>query len=1547
MPKLNFKLEADDSELKKTLANVAKYSAETNNQVAKEISKNVDGEVKARQKAVKAAQDQKSVSLEVVNSINEETKAHDRATESIKRKNAAFDEITGKQIKPVQMTSSLDEVNASNASKLGSLTGGTVVGSAAEFNKAASEATAFGAAATDANQKATDSTNKTTQAIKNAITAEDTWKLRIQSYQNIKSSSTDPAIIAEYTKKIQEAQAEIAKLGNVGKRGYDELGNRIKGTIGQQEILTTRLKYFQDQLNYAKAPQSFVALNKKIQETQEALDRLSNVGKKGFDDLGNKIKDSDGSANTFLGTLKKIAAAILSAFSIQIIISWAKEARELAARGEGIREAFAKLDDGKTLELLRNATRGATSDIDLMAQALRANNFKIAPDLLAKGLELAGKVSRQTGQDVTYLADSFVNGLGRKSLLILDNLQISQMQLRAEIKKTGNFQTAVANVVNEKLESMGEVLMTTADKMAQFATKIANIKELVGQKINLVLNYDGLREANKEFYATGLSVKNLQDNISPLLTKYDELTAKAAKNGGVTKLTKMEQALLNDIIKQVGTEIPGAITQFNQYGEAMSISTERAKDFIKQQILVLQALNADRITESTKTLNKYGRELASLDSQAEELAKKGYFSVTEIASAGSGGRGTQIIRKSTEEEKKALVARRAVLINEVAKTNALLNADSGTLLSARQKLNDEFKNKPPKGGGEADDVINKARERQARADEAALAAQESLQQRMQVLKDKFARAGLTKEQEARQAIIDEFKKLAFDIEQQGRKYDSYVRKYGAARAAEVLGPKQTTAEIEPIRKAALDDLVYRQDTAKFELSLEKQKNAYAAFEEWKQQFGEQSAKKRFGAELDTSTTYLKKVQDNYSKLIFKSVASSLGGENLTGSEQDRLTSATKLLADASNAIQLKQNADYASAYQAAQSHAQKIDKINADFRKKAADLRDSITDANKIELNRQKEDAINAANDEALAKTTIYKKLAEETILLTREQVKEQIKALNNLLSTGSLPTDVTDKIKQQVSNLQVSLKIGVDQANLNELKKKASLLKKELIDPRTEAGESIILSIKEKERIIKDLREIEAKIIQIDKNGDGILSWGEKAANSLEYLTGSATEVSAGLSKDLGQLSSGFNELSGALGGNDTQAGYLLDTIGQLAKAGSDAAGAFASFASGDIIGGVTKTISAVSSILSIGKKVKEMNAAARKEVEDFYAAAIKGETEYQALLRKRDIDTAARGKNSYRAIIDQLEVIKKQSPEVQAAYDKIFNALQGGSSKEGVGYEHGTWFRKAKTWDIMAALAGSDYDALAKKDAAGKLVGTEKTNFDALKALHDELDAAGISAEDLKKQLGELLTGTSTSQLADGLADLFENGKRNAQDFGDSFEEIMRNSFANSFKAKYLEDALQPFYDELTAMMEAGTPTEDEIQKLKDKYLEIGANADAYLKNIEAITGKSLSKPAIGASGAIVGEAIKEDTANMLIGLARAEYDLSKTRTLYAKDLLANGTAQLNQLIIIAGHTSATAANTSVLNGMAQDMKQIVANTRPSVSTLYQDLLNAGNRG
>lgn len=1527
MPELNFKITGDDSDIKKTLADVAKIQKETNAQVAKDTATVMELEKRERDKIVKATKEQKEASKGVVDAINEEARAHERATQAIRRKKTAVDEVTNRQIKPSQVLYSPQDarIAAENAPSKG----GLPVGAAAAINQAQYEGAAkaaeyYGAAASAANATATTSAQTATRANDDNRRAIDSLKLALQSYKNIAGATTNPMVLGEYNNKIDETIAKIRQLKNVGKSGFDELGNRIKSTIGAQEILTNKLKFFQEALSRAKAPQSFVTLNQKIEETRAALDRLNNAGKKGFDDLGNKIGKADAEGGKFLNTLKSIGAAILAAFSVQMIVSWAKEARILAANGEGIREAFSRLGNEKTLDKLRVATRGAVSDVDLMAKALQAKNFKIAPELLAKGLELAGKVSRQTGVDVNYLADSFVTGLGRNSLKILDNLQISQVQLRKEINRTGSVQIAVGNIVDEKLKEMGDVAETSADRMAKWATKIANIKEKVGQKINFLFNYDSLKEATKDFYETGLSVQNLQKNIAPLLIKFDELSTKAAKNGGITKLTKVEQALMKDIIKQVGDEIPSAISQFDKYGNAMSISTDRAKEFIRQQVLVIQALNTERIDKTTSKLKNLGKELYELQSAQDEIAKTGTFKISESISVGTGGLGSSYktsIRNATNEEVAALIARRKIVSAEIEKNNALLNADSGTLLTNRQaEIEKNNKIKPitddSKEQKEAD-KLRRAQERQNSADTAALSAQENLQQRIQVLKDKFARQGLTKEQEARQAIIDEFKKLAFDIEQQAKKYDAYAKKYGVKRANEILGPKQTTEQIEPIRKAAIDDLTYRQETAQLEIQLIKQRDLYEAFDMWRRNFGEESAKKRFGDELDISTTYLQKLKDNYSKLLLKSAVSSITNTPISGGEQEKLLAGGKLLEDAQKAVKTKNDQDYASAYKAAETLAQKELAIKKDY----AVLLDTllkeqdgkVSDDQRRNLELSRDAAINSAREEVLAKSEVFRKYSEEALILTREQIRKQIETMRSLLKDPSISADLKSSVESQLGGLEGRLNLGAGKSNIKELDRE-----KEEVIGKISDRQKLKMATPQNNA---ELNKLYGRLVEIQEASDKINAKGLKGFFNKLKDNKALETVATGL----GVASDAAITLSQGLGGVDTEAGYTLDTIGQLAGAAADLAGAIFSGDPAKMIGAAVK---AVGTLFSIGKKVREMNLAAKKEVEDFYINAIKGEREYQDLLKERQLETIRNNKIVLQGISDEINLRKSQTAAYSKEADEIMVKLQGQKFIATETYKHGTWFRKAKVEKTFGSLEGKSFQELSQLLAQGKLEGEAKALVERLK----ELEQKGYDAEkamaDLAKETSEIFTGTNADSLTDSLLEMFKSGKTGAQDLADFFKQTMDNAALSIFKNKVLAGAMEKFYAEFDKASQSGDElTAAKIAQLNELFLSLTNEASQKFEDFKKITGSDLTGGS-SSSNTISGEVSKitAGQADLLssqfgsLSLSLLELNgLVKPIGMTVLQQLDVAKSNLDLAIKIEANTSRTANNTDNLSKLS----------------------------
>lgn len=192
-------------------------------------------------------------------------------------------------------------------------------------------------------------------------------------------------------------------------------------------------------------------------------------------------KDWEGVAGNISGSLKQIAGAIGIAFGTQQIVQFGKEAIQLAGRLEGVERAFNKLNRPNLLANLRKATRGTVSDLELMRQAVRAQNFQVPLEKLASFFEFATKRSIETGESVDYLVSSIIDGIGRKSTLVLDNLGISATELQEEIKRTGDFGEAAGNIIARSLEETGDVADTTAIKIQQLNIALENTQTALGE----------------------------------------------------------------------------------------------------------------------------------------------------------------------------------------------------------------------------------------------------------------------------------------------------------------------------------------------------------------------------------------------------------------------------------------------------------------------------------------------------------------------------------------------------------------------------------------------------------------------------------------------------------------------------------------------------------------------------------------------------------------------------------------------------------------------------------------------------------------------------------------------------------------------------------------------------------------------------------------------------------------------------------------------------------------------------------------------------------
>lgn len=148
---------------------------------------------------------------------------------------------------------------------------------------------------------------------------------------------------------------------------------------------------------------------------------------------------------------------------------------------EGVQQGFDRLNDANLLKDLREATKGTVTNLELMKAAVQANNFKIPLTELSTLLDFARRRAKETGENVDFLVNSIVTGIGRKSPLILDNLGISATALRDELggasaaaSSIADVTAAVGKIARAELEAMGEDALTLKEIYLQFKTNIAN-----------------------------------------------------------------------------------------------------------------------------------------------------------------------------------------------------------------------------------------------------------------------------------------------------------------------------------------------------------------------------------------------------------------------------------------------------------------------------------------------------------------------------------------------------------------------------------------------------------------------------------------------------------------------------------------------------------------------------------------------------------------------------------------------------------------------------------------------------------------------------------------------------------------------------------------------------------------------------------------------------------------------------------------------------------------------------------------------------------------
>jgi phage-related protein len=175
-----------------------------------------------------------------------------------------------------------------------------------------------------------------------------------------------------------------------------------------------------------------------------------------------------------------------------------------AAPLQGVQDAFngiaeaAGVGGDEMLAALQKGSEGMITNRDLMMSFNKASQL-VGEDFAKKlpdAMGFLGKVAQATGEDMGFMMDSLVTGVGRLSPMILDNLGIQvtladataaaaeQFGVEASELSKAQIQAGMMDVVLEKLAdntaAMPDIAGSAAQAFSSFETTLANTKDQIG-----------------------------------------------------------------------------------------------------------------------------------------------------------------------------------------------------------------------------------------------------------------------------------------------------------------------------------------------------------------------------------------------------------------------------------------------------------------------------------------------------------------------------------------------------------------------------------------------------------------------------------------------------------------------------------------------------------------------------------------------------------------------------------------------------------------------------------------------------------------------------------------------------------------------------------------------------------------------------------------------------------------------------------------------------------------------------------------------------------
>lgn len=282
-------------------------------------------------------------------------------------------------------------------------------------------------------------------------------------------------------------------------------------------------------------------------------------------------------------------------------------------------------------------------------------------------------------------------------------------------------------------------------------------------------------------------------------------------------------------------------------------------------------------------------------------------------------------------------------------------------------------------------------------------------------------------------------------------------------------------------------------------------------------------------------------------------------------------------------------------------------------------------------------------------------------------------------------------------------------------------------------------------------------------------------------------------------------------------------------------------------------------------------------------------------------------------------LDIIERQRKMMEAQFQKLLgNELLG---------------KKGKNNDLdVKDLGISSIEDLANFLTSDRLVelmenGYGITDKDKWYGIVEEWEKLNDQADKLKETVGEINTGITFDEARDGLDDLLLSADTTFRDISDNFEGYMRKSVLNVVKSRYLNDAMQKWYDQFEQRTADEVLSDEDVNFLRQQYENMYKEAQNKVNGMLAAAGVGLE----GASSS------QESSKK---GFATASQDqIEELNGRFTAGQIAWEETK-NQAVMQTEKLSILNIKTESLVNVASDQRNIADETRTILANSYLEL-------